>query len=180
MRYIWILFVSLFAAGCTDMSPGGSGGPGDCDPGNPSVCTRQIGIVGPESPVADGSIAPVSAQDELVGHCSSFPPQEPGTCHFFVNATFSWSSSNTITATDQVNNLSAALPLEVIRITTVTVTPAAVLLVPGDVRPFAATAMSASDSEKTITFAWRSSNPAVGRLPTDRLPNRRSLALSRG
>ena len=181
MRYLWILFVALFASGCTDLSPFGSGSI-NCGPDNPGACTRQIEVTGAQSPMANGSFAQVSASEELVGgSCFSFDDPEPGICHYFVSAAFSWSSSNpsvatidargvlhalaagsvTVTATDRAHNTSGTLALDVIRITTVRIAPAEILLVPGDARPFAAAALSGTDSAQTVTFAWSSSNPAV-------------------
>lgn len=132
--------------------------------------------------MANGSFAQVSASEELVGgRCFLFGDPQSGICHYFVSAAFSWSSSNpsvatidargvlhalaagsvTVTATDQAHNTSGTLALDVIRITTVRIAPAEILLVPGDARPFAAPALSGTDSAQTVTFAWSSSNPAV-------------------
>ena len=195
----WILLFVLIAASCTDFSLTGLSGSGGCDPGAPKNCTRVLHVYGPISDtLTDSSSVQLEASEELVGYCVD-PFNGPGTCHFPVSVTVSWSSSDervatidaigalqtrapgvvSITATDRVNGVSATITCLVIRVTALTAAPATVSRVIGDTSYVTVTATDAEGtSAGTFDVSWRSSNPQIATVDSVTLvPARDGVAL---
>ncbi len=195
----WIPLFVLIAASCTDFSLTGPAGSGECDPSTSKNCTRVLHVYGPISDtLADSTSAQLEASEELVGYCVD-PFSGPGTCHFPVSVSVSWSSSDqrvatidalgamhtrapgtvSITATDRAKGVSATITCLVIRVTALTVAPATVTRVIGDSSLVAVTATDAEGtSAGTFDISWRSSNPEIATVDSVTLdPARDGVAL---
>jgi alpha-tubulin suppressor-like RCC1 family protein len=199
MLRAWIPLLALIAASCTDFSLTGLGSSRECDPNTAENCTRVLHVYGPISDTLDdSSSAQLEASEELVGYCDD-PFSGPGTCHFPVGVTVSWSSSDervatidaigemhtrapgpvSITATDRINKVSVTIACLVIRVTALTVAPGTVSLVIGDTSYVAATATDAAGTSAGLFgVSWRSSNPQVATVDSATLtPARDGVAL---